>query len=1290
MGIYQYQSIESVTNQYQPFVNYLSEKLPEHHIELRVLNGKELRVAVRNKQINLLFVNPNLYEIIRSENEITGITATVQRVYHNQKLSSLGGVIFTQKDNENIQTLQDLTASRIAIPSKNNTGAYRVPLYEVYKAGIDYKNLNFIESGDNDSVVEAVLSGKADVGFVRTGILEDWELSGRIDTNQFKILNPQLPHSFPQKLSTKLVPEWPFIILPGLDDDLIRDITVALFSLRSDHLAAKHAGISGFIAPLNYLPFEQILRELKLPPYDIPTTVSPIEIWQQHRLSILLVLFSTLLFLALFIISESRRRMIAQQESRLEMQSKIDQALLDLPIFSEKHSETEVMQYAMEQIENLTSSSISFIHLFDDKSQNIELVAWSHKTLQNYCHVENYESHYPLDSAGVWADAARHKKVIVINNYAAYQGKKGLPEGHAKLERMISVPVIEQGKVVVLAGIGNKDTDYTDLDIDTCQLILDATWRLVKEKRVSTLIHQQKNDYQRLLDDIGENYMVFSHNGSEGILTYVSAGFEEVFEQPITNVLNTPWFQKIDWDNESINKGLNSVTEILQNTVSSNSFTLRFTTPNGKSKIIHVQQHGVFSQNGLISIDGLVKDITLEVEADARLRQSAIVFDSANDGILITDRNNTIVRANKRVEEITGYSEKELLGEKPSIFSSGHHNQNFYQNMWKQLLANHSWGGEVWNRRKNGEVYPERLKISLVSNEHNQPEYFIAMMADITNEKEHQKQLERMAHYDALTNLPNRFLLSDRISQALASSIRTNQLISIMFIDLDGFKKVNDNYGHQAGDFLLKTIAKRISESVRESDTVARIGGDEFVVVASGDKTYEDFEAIEQRLLNDCAIPVIYENHSLKVSSSIGVVYYGHQYGSEQGSEQLIRFADQAMYQAKKQGKNKIHHHTWDKLEGKRELEQALTEQALVLYYQPKVNCRNGDIISLEGLIRWIHPTKGVISPAEFLPKFEQFGLMDQLSDYVLHQGAGYLTSLNKQGHNIGISINIDGSSLLHQGFINKLSQLLVEFPLISANQITLEILESSALQDVQRIATQIRYFKQQGFLFSIDDFGTGHASLNYLKNLPVNELKIDQEFIREIFKEPNSLSIIEAIRSMAEAFNLSVVAEGAETNEHIELLLQVGVEQIQGYAISKPMKATEVNQWLETWKLADHWPKLANIDEKQRQLLKARLTHLAWFSQVEDVVNDSLALEDFTTLSYTNCPFAQWLEKIGRYILNTNELTQVETLHQEVHSLTSQIIHSKSINDQSQAITQLKLLKQQCDALSTILKEVY
>jgi len=430
--------------------------------------------------------------------------------------------------------------------------------------------------------------------------------------------------------------------------------------------------------------------------------------------------------------------------------------------------------------------------------------------------------------------------------------------------------------------------------------------------------------------------------------------------------------------------------------------------------------------------------------------------------------------------------------------------------------------------------------------------------------------LKLSAHYDALTELPNRILLSERMQQAMTRSVRNNQSVAIAFIDLDGFKTINDSYGHSTGDQFLRQIAGHLKLSLREGDTLARIGGDEFVAVLDGLNEHIDSHTILTRMLEAAATELIIDGKPLKVSTSIGVTFYPQNNSSP---DQLLRHADHAMYKAKQLGKGRWHvfdieqdvavKHRHEEIE---RLRLALQNEEFTLFYQPKVDLSSNKVIALEALIRWNHPEQGILPPAAFLPVLEHDILSIELGEWVIKTALKQLHRWYSTAMEMPISVNISPLQLQHPDFVSKLDQMLKEFPILSANSLEFEILESSALKDIDRVSAVIKECNQLGIIFSIDDFGTGYSSLTYLKRLPTEYLKIDQSFIREMLIDTDNLTIIQGIIGLAKAFGLKVIAEGVETPAHGEKLLTMGCLLAQGYGIAKPMPANELPGWLEQW----------------------------------------------------------------------------------------------------------------------------
>ncbi len=586
---------------------------------------------------------------------------------------------------------------------------------------------------------------------------------------------------------------------------------------------------------------------------------------------------------------------------------------------------------------------------------------------------------------------------------------------------------------------------------------------------------------------------------------------------------------------------------------------------------------------GLIDSETRLTSLAIEQSrAESRLQMAASVFTHAREGILITDSQGNIIEANQVFADITGYSRKEVMGKNPRILQSGLHDQEFFSSLWQSLVDTGNWQGEVWNRRKNGELYAAMMTISAVQDIHGITQNYVNLFTDITPLKEHQRQLEYIAHYDALTGLPNRVLLADRLKQAMARSHRNGRSLAVLYLDLDGFKAVNDQHGHDTGDQLLVNISHRLKEVLREGDTLARIGGDEFVVVMVDLERPQDYEAVLNRLLSVAAEPVTLNQHLLLVSASIGATLYPQ---DDADADQLLRHADQAMYLAKQAGKNCYHLFDIAKdiavktqRESLEHIRIALDRKEFVLHYQPQVNMRTGEIVGAEALVRWQHPERGLLSPAHFLPVIEDHPLSIELGDWVINDALQQIAHWQRLGLLIPVSVNIGALQLQRSEFVTQLAAQLAAHPQVPPAYLQLEIVETSALEDIAEVADIMRRCRDLGVSFAVDDFGTGYSSLTYLKRLPAELLKIDQTFVRDMLDDADDLAIVKGVIGLANAFHRQVIAEGVETVAHGELLIPLGCELAQGYGIARPMPAADLPAWAANWKPAPAWTMLHRL----------------------------------------------------------------------------------------------------------------
>ncbi|MFZ3053504.1 MAG: bacteriohemerythrin [Sulfuricurvum sp.] len=731
--------------------------------------------------------------------------------------------------------------------------------------------------------------------------------------------------------------------------------------------------------------------------------------------------------------------------------------------------------------------------------------------------------------------------------------------------------------------------------------------------------------------------------------------------------------------------------KVMQNGKSKLFYEEPQTTPEGNTIWLSTSKVPIKNHDGeVIGVIGAYEDITARKDAESKVRLAANVFAHSREGILITSDDGTIIDVNSAFSRITGYSLDEVVGKKPSLLKSGRQGDDFYRDLWTSLSKKGHWYGEVWNRRKNGEIYAELLTISTIFQKDGGVKNYVALFSDISKIKDHEKHLEHIAHYDALTGLANRVLLSDRLEQAMMQTSRRGGHLAVAYLDLDGFKVINDRYGHEAGDQLLMAISASMKLSLREGDTLARLGGDEFVAVLMDLEDFESSVPTLTRLLHAAKQPMVYGDAVLEVSASLGVTFYPQL--DEIEADQLLRQADQAMYQAKQAGKNRFHlfdaqqdfsvraHH-----ENIEEIRHALNEEQFVLYYQPKVNMHTGEIIGVEALIRWQHPTQGILPPIAFLPVIEDHPLAIDVGEWVITTALKQIDTWQSMGLSIKISVNIGARQLQEIDFLERLNVILRLHPNVSPSMIELEVLETSALEDMSKISRIISECKKIGINFALDDFGTGYSSLTYLKHLPVSLLKIDQSFIRDMLYDPDDLAILEGVLGLGTAFRRDVIAEGVETLEHGKMLLQLGCELAQGYAIARPMPADELPSWTLSWKSDPSWLNRKSIGRDEVQLLYATVEHSAWVNEVVMFLKDGYSIPP--DLHPDECRFGEWLnsKKSEKFSIDP-AFVIIKTIHNEIHELAAQLCGLKNCVRDEEALAGIPKLCMLRDTLNETL----
>ena len=576
---------------------------------------------------------------------------------------------------------------------------------------------------------------------------------------------------------------------------------------------------------------------------------------------------------------------------------------------------------------------------------------------------------------------------------------------------------------------------------------------------------------------------------------------------------------------------------------------------------------------------GTLSDITVRKELELAQRQASTVFDSSYEGIMVVSPDGLVLKINQAFTRITGYEESEIVGQSPRLLHSGQQGEAFYRELWEVLLRDDIWRGELVNRRKNGETYTELLSIAAVRDGGGLLQHFVGVFTDISQLKSHEAELDRMANFDQLTGLPNRRLLSDRLAQALAHADRGRRRLAVCYLDLDGFKVVNDRFGHAAGDQLLVHVSAVLKQCLRADDTLARLGGDEFVLLLADLGSVDECRQILARVLDTVGEPLALAGHSVAVSASIGACVYPD---DEADADTLLRHADQAMYLAKEAGKNRLH--VFDP-ENDRQLQahrrflerfrQALADDELVLHYQPKVDLRDGGLRGVEALIRWQHPERGLLQPGDFLPQVLGGPMDPVMGAWVIRQALAQAAAWQAAGLDFTVSVNVSGLQLLQAGFVEQLAEALAGQPGVPPQRLELEVLESGAIADLDQAIDVMRRCRDLGVQFSLDDFGTGYSTLTYLRKLPVDTLKIDRSFVRDMLVDPDDLGIVDGVVRLAGAFRREVIAEGVETLAHGAALLRLGCPLVQGYAVARPMPAAELLPWWAGWRHEQVWERL-------------------------------------------------------------------------------------------------------------------
>jgi diguanylate cyclase (GGDEF)-like protein/PAS domain S-box-containing protein len=748
---------------------------------------------------------------------------------------------------------------------------------------------------------------------------------------------------------------------------------------------------------------------------------------------------------------------------------------------------------------------------------------------------------------------------IVFGIWATALVRRILALGRAQRE----FAVTGHASPVVLASLNaaepQRGDEVSELSASLLGLMGSVAEHRRAEEKATEILRQSEERYRFMVE--GARLVAWEFSFQFGRFTYVSPQARGLLGRDPDEWLQPGFIDLLVHPDDAIRVGEAWSRAFATGTGCSLDYRLRHV--DGYYVWVHHLSAATSGDDGDKAIErGILLDISERKLLEQRLATAGLVFEKATEGIMVTDARNRIISVNPAFETITGYTADEVLGKDPKLLNAGLQAADHYEAMWHALERDGFWAGEVWNRRKSGEPFAQRLTVSTIHDTEGRAQRYLAMFSDVTTQKRQAEKIEHQAAHDALTGLPNRRLLGDRIGQAIMRAQRHGQRVGVAMLDLDGFKHINDTLGHRIGDLLLVETARRLTHCIRESDTVARVGGDEFMVVLPEIQGQHDLQTLAGKILDHVREGYVIEGKDLFVSCSVGLTLFPD---DGETPEILLAHADTAMYRAKADGKNtyrfftaEMHEHAVARLHLEEELRRALRDGEFELYYQPVVRIFSGLAIKAEALVRWRHPQRGLVSPVQFVSAAEECGLMLPLGTWVVQEAARQAALWKEQAPaDFRIGVNLSAQQFQRGDCVAVLRDALADAG-ADASQLVVEITESLFIDDQGDACRQLNELSAMGFQVAIDDFGTGYSSLSYLKRFPVDILKIDQTFVRGIPDDEENMALVDAIIAMSKGLRLDVIAEGIETEDQRNFLINRGCRFGQGYLFGRPVPAAE------------------------------------------------------------------------------------------------------------------------------------
>ena len=1215
IGVLSSQTVPEPPDAWRRLESLLDSAVPGRRFSIESMPFDALEADVASRRLDFVLTNPAHYVRLRHRFGLSAPLATRTGEFSGEEVTVFGGVIVVRTDRADTFTLADIADQRVAAVHPFSTGGFLAQARQLALAGYPVP-ANVLETGlPHARVVDAVLSGEADVGFLRSGVLEFLIEQGRMDARELRVVQSEALWGLAFDTSTRLYPEWPLAAMPLTEHDLARRVAAVLFSVRDPALAPPAAEVGGFTVPADYSVIEDLLRELGVAPFDTEWPVTLQDVWREYRLAMLLsaVLFAFLgVFSALLVIGRRRLRYL---QDIVERSPAVAISWRHEPGWPITFVSRNIAQfgYAAEHLASGRTSFLELIHPDDRERVTNEIARQADHGADEYQH--NYRLRH---GEGRW---------IRVEDYTRLVRNRA-------------------GHVTALGGILWDVTERYDAEIRVAH-VRDLMRYVIEHNRSAVAVHDIDLNYvyvsQKYLESFGlqgeeiigrHHYEVFPD-----LPQRLRDVHQRVLKGEVLSAEDDPWLNDggtLDWtrwecrpwfDVEGLIGGIIVYTEII-------------------------------TERKQAELELREKTAAL-ARTNQRLEQLATVFTSAREGILITDVDGRIIEVNDAFGRITGYDRDEVIGRNAALLNSGRQTASFDREMKHSLESKGFWAGELWNQRKTGEIYPQSTTATSVRDKSGQTVHYVFLFSDVSEQKQHERQLEHATQYDRLTGLPNRSLLTDRLEQAMAQAQRHASGLVVVYLDADDFKSVNERYGQSFGDRVLCRFAQRVQDWLRAGDSVARFGGDELVVVLTGLDCEADAKPLLDSLLQVADESLGDDLEGIRLSVSLGATFYRH--SDEADADQLLRQADQAMYRAKLAGKRRylFFDHAEDIAtrgvsEALQRIREGLVRNEFVLFYQPRVNMRTGVVLGAEALIRWQHPERGLLAPAQFLPMIEHEDLALDVGEWVIEQALAQLAAWTHQGLALSVSVNVFARQLQQENFVEALQSALQCHPGVVPTHFEIEVLETSALDDMGKVSALIERCQAIGVQCALDDFGTGYSSLSYLKSLPAAVLKIDQSFVRDMLDDPNDLAILNGVLGLARAFERVPVAEGVETVRHGEILLDLGCDLAQGYGIARPMPAEELPLWMQRWAPSASWLGRVSGEDAQLRLLFATVEHRGWVADVARCVQSGGRRPE---LDAHGCAFGRWLEHNAPALhLEADELEALHALHHEVHQAGRQL----------------------------------